>query len=50
MVISCLLHSIKKDIATSVLFCSTAKQIWDELELRYGQSQGTKIFSGTTRD
>ena len=38
MVISWLLHSIKKDIATSVLFCSTAKQIWDELELRYGQS------------
>jgi len=44
MVISWLLHSIKKDIATSVLFCSTAKQIWDELELRYGQSQGIKIF------
>jgi len=36
MVISWLLHSIKKDIATSVLFCSTAKQIWEELELRYG--------------
>ena len=44
MVISWLLHSIKKDIATSVLFCSTAKQIWDEHELRYGQSQGTGIF------
>jgi len=44
MVISWLLHSIRKDIATSVLFCSTAKQIWEELELRYGQSQGTKIF------
>ena len=44
MVISWLLHSIKKDIATSVLFCSTTKQIWEELELRYGQSQGTKIF------
>jgi len=44
MVISWLLHSIRQDIATSVLFCSTAKQIWEELELRYGQSQGTKIF------
>jgi len=44
MVISWLLRSIRKDIATSVLFCSTAKQIWDELELHYGQSQGTKIF------
>ena len=44
MVISWLLHSIKKDIVTSVLFCSTAKQIWEELELRYGQSQGTKNF------
>ena len=44
MVISWLLHSIRKDIATSVLFYSTAKQIWEELELRYGQSQGTKIF------
>lgn len=44
MVISWLLHSIKKDIATSVLFCSTAKQIWEELELWYGQSQGTRIF------
>jgi len=39
-----LLHSIRKYIATSVLFCSTAKQVWEELELRYGQSQGTKIF------
>jgi len=44
MVISWLLLSIEKDIATSVLFCSTAKQIWEELEQRYGQSQGTKIF------
>jgi len=44
MVISWLLHSIKKDIATSVLLCSTAKQIWDEHELRFGQSQGTRIF------
>ena len=44
MVISWLLHSIKKDIATSVLFCSTARQIWEELELRYRQSQGIKIF------
>lgn len=44
MVLSWLLYSIKKDIATSVLFCSIAKQIWEELELHYGQSQGTKIF------
>jgi len=35
MVISWLHHSIKKDIAISVLFCSIANQIWEELELRY---------------
>ena len=44
VVISWLLHSIRKDIGTSVLYCSTAKQIWKELELHYRQSQGTKIF------
>ena len=36
IVISWVLHSIRKDITTSVLFCSTAEQIWDELELQYG--------------
>lgn len=44
MVISWLLNSLSKDIAESVLFLQTAKEIWSELIQRYEQSNGALIY------
>jgi len=44
MVISWLLHAVEKRIADSILFFSSSKQIWLDLEQRFGQSNGTKFF------
>lgn len=44
MVISWLLNSLSKDIAESVLYSKTAKDIWKELEDRFGQCNGAKLF------
>ncbi|XP_070035230.1 uncharacterized protein [Nicotiana tomentosiformis] len=44
MVISWLLNSLSKDIAKSVIYSQTAEESWNELEQRYGQSDGTKLF------
>lgn len=35
-------HGLK--IAKSIIYCKTAKEIWDELEQRYGKANGLKIF------
>lgn len=40
MVISWILHSVSKEISESILYCSTAKDMWNELAMRLGQSQG----------
>lgn len=44
MVISWLLNSLSRDISESVLYYSTAKDIWAELEDRFGQSSGPRLF------
>ncbi|XP_070014470.1 uncharacterized protein [Nicotiana sylvestris] len=44
MVISWLLNSLSKEIAESVLYTKTAKEIWDELEERFGQSSGPQLY------
>ncbi|GAB4854274.1 hypothetical protein Ancab_039721 [Ancistrocladus abbreviatus] len=44
MVISWILNALAKEIAESVLYSNTARQIWVELEDRYGQSNGAKLF------
>ena len=44
MVISWLLHSVDKDIAASIIYTSTASQIWKDLSQRFSYSQGTKIY------
>ncbi|XP_019253509.1 PREDICTED: uncharacterized protein LOC109232261 [Nicotiana attenuata] len=44
MVISCLLNSLSKEIAESVLYSKTAKEIWKELEDRFGQSNGALLY------
>lgn len=38
MVISWLFKSISPEIHSSVVYMSIAKQIWEELEMRYAQS------------
>lgn len=44
MVMSWLLRSVNEDIADSLLYCATAKQIWNELEQRFQHSEGTRVF------
>ncbi|XP_019266013.1 PREDICTED: uncharacterized protein LOC109243523 [Nicotiana attenuata] len=45
MVISWILNSLSKDIAESVLYSKTAKEIWTELEDRFGQSNGAQLYN-----
>ncbi|XP_049406035.1 uncharacterized protein LOC125869608 [Solanum stenotomum] len=44
MVISWLLNSLSREISASVLYSSTAKKLWAELEARFGQISGAKLF------
>lgn len=44
MVISWILNSLHKNIAESVLFLQTARDIWKELNQRYEQADGTHIY------
>lgn len=44
MVLTWLLNSLSKEIAESVIYSQTAAKLWDELEERYGQADGTKLF------
>nr|XP_009763491.1 PREDICTED: uncharacterized protein LOC104215405 [Nicotiana sylvestris]XP_016439397.1 PREDICTED: uncharacterized protein LOC107765287 [Nicotiana tabacum] len=44
LVISWLINSLSKDIARSVEYSVFAKDIWNELEERYGKAGGARIF------
>lgn len=44
MVISSILNSVSKEIQSSVLYFSSAKEIWDELKTRFQQSNGPRLF------
>lgn len=44
MVTSWLLNSLSKDIASSVLYSRTAKDLWSDLEHRFGQPNGAKLY------
>ncbi|XP_049364496.1 uncharacterized protein LOC125829296 [Solanum verrucosum] len=44
MVISRLLNSLFKDLASSVLYSRTTKDLWSDLEHRYGQPNGAKLY------
>ncbi|XP_075103796.1 uncharacterized protein LOC142178358 [Nicotiana tabacum] len=44
MVISWLLNSLSNDIAKSVLYSKTTKNIWKELEVRFGQCNGAQLY------
>ena len=44
IVISWILHSVDKDIASSIIYTPTAAQIWKDLSQRFSVNQGTKIY------
>ncbi|XP_019264502.1 PREDICTED: uncharacterized protein LOC109242125 [Nicotiana attenuata] len=44
MVLSWLLNSLSKEIAESVLYSQSAKDPWHDLEDRFGQASGAKLF------
>lgn len=44
IIISWILNSISKEIAASVIYLKTAKDIWKELNDRFQQSNGPRIF------
>ncbi|XP_073128240.1 uncharacterized protein [Henckelia pumila] len=44
IVISWLLNSVSKDISTSILFAESAADIWIDLQDRFQQSNGPRIF------
>uniref|UniRef100_A0A1S4D8S5 Retrotransposon gag domain-containing protein n=2 Tax=Nicotiana TaxID=4085 RepID=A0A1S4D8S5_TOBAC len=44
MITSWLLNSLSKVIADSVLYSKTAKDLWTDLEHRFGQPNGAKLY------
>ncbi|KAM3304356.1 hypothetical protein P3S67_015388 [Capsicum chacoense] len=44
MVISWLLNSLSREISDSVIYSSPTKELWNDLEARFGQSSGAKLF------
>lgn len=44
MVISWLLNSLSKEIVDNVIYSKTARDLWKELEDRFGQSNGAKLY------
>ncbi|XP_075077383.1 uncharacterized protein LOC142164106 [Nicotiana tabacum] len=44
MVLSWLLNSVLKERAESVLYSQSAKDLWSDLEDRFGQTNGAKLF------
>lgn len=44
MVTSWLLNSLSKDIGDSVIYSKSARDLWTNLEHRFGQSNGAKLY------
>ncbi|XP_019238129.1 PREDICTED: uncharacterized protein LOC109218230 [Nicotiana attenuata] len=44
MVLPWLLNSLSKEIAENVLYLQSAKDLWSDLEDRFGQTNGAKLF------
>ena len=44
MVTSWILNSISKDIVESFLYLTSAKELWDEIAERYGESNGPLLY------
>ncbi|XP_076930278.1 uncharacterized protein LOC143595000 [Bidens hawaiensis] len=44
MVISWILNTLSREISECVLYTNTASQFWMELDDRYGQANGAKLY------
>ena len=44
MVLSWIMNAVVKDIGQSILFFANARDVWVQLEQRFGEADGTKIF------
>nr|KYP50494.1 hypothetical protein KK1_027746 [Cajanus cajan] len=44
VVISWLYNSVSKEIITSILFVTTAQEIWEDLKIRFSRKNGPRIF------
>ncbi|KAL5711877.1 hypothetical protein ACHQM5_014106 [Ranunculus cassubicifolius] len=44
MVFSWLLNAVETDIANSVIYADTAKEVWDDLNSRFSQGNAARIF------
>lgn len=44
MVISWLLHSVKKEIAETLLYYNTASEIWNDLKLHFDQPNSARTY------
>lgn len=44
MIISCILGSVSESIKKSIMFLSSAHQIWEQLEQRYSLTNGTRKY------
>ncbi|XP_009778371.1 uncharacterized protein [Nicotiana sylvestris] len=44
MVTSWILNSLSKDLADNLQFVNNAKELWQELEDRYNQTNGAKLY------
>ncbi|XP_012829875.1 PREDICTED: uncharacterized protein LOC105951029 [Erythranthe guttata] len=44
MVMSWILNAISKDIQASVMYCKNAREIWNDLNVRFSQTNGPRIF------
>ena len=44
IVLSWIMNAVVKDIAQSILFSATARDVWVQLEQRFGEADGTKVF------
>lgn len=45
VIISYILRSLDNSIARSVIYCTTAREIWQDLEERFSQSSGPQLYS-----
>ena len=44
MVMSWILNVVSRNIADSIIYAKTARQMWIELEERFGQVNGAKLY------
>lgn len=44
MIKSWIMNSISKDIANTLIYCASAKRLWDEVEERYGMSTSPQLY------